>query len=320
MVPGGGTGGVDDKVMSAGETRFALKVDVDTHEGLARGVPTIADVLARRDLRASFFVVCGPDRMGRRLVRLLNPRFVAKLARTHVVATYGWRTLLSGSLLPARAVASAFPATLRALVAAGHEIAVHGYDHARWQDRLPRLSAAQVEAEVRRATATFRDVLGAPPRGFAAPGWRCTAASLEAVDAAGFEYRSDTRGTHPYIPAAAGRVFRTPELPTTLPTLDEVYGLPARRPADLAEQYVKLVRNGALNVHTIHAELEGRAHRDVLEALLDRLQGTARFVRLCDEAQALAGGRLPVCTMREGRLPGRPLPVALQQEEIPRNA
>jgi undecaprenyl phosphate-alpha-L-ara4FN deformylase len=302
-------------VSGAGETRVAVKVDVDTHAGLARGVPAIADLLAARGVRASFFVVCGPDRMGRRLGRLLDPRFVAKLVRTRALAVYGWRTLLSGTLLRARAVATAFPETLRALVAAGHEVGVHGWDHARWQDHLPRLGAREVADHVERATRVMREVLGAAPAGFAAPGWRCTAASLEAVDGAGFAYRSDTRGVGPYRPAVGGRVFLAPELPTTLPTLDEVYGRCSRDPAALAALQATYVRPGVLNVHTIHAELEGGPHLDVLDALLARLAGKATFVRLGDEAARLEDAAIPVCDVREGRIPGRAMPVALQGAE-----
>lgn len=298
-------------------TRFALKVDVDTHDGLERGVPALADLLASHDVCASFFVACGPDHMGRRLGRLLDPRFVAKLVRTRVVATYGWRTLLSGTLLPARAVAGAFPEMLRQLAAAGHEVGVHGYDHARWQDRLPRLAPAEVENEVFGAVTELRGILGYEPPGFAAPGWRCTAASLAAVEAAGFAYRSDTRGVSPYRPAIGGRVFVAPEIPTTFPTLDELYGRPHRRPVEIADRYRDFVRRGALNVHTIHAEIEGGAHLGTLDVLLTRLRGSVRFVRLCDEAAVLARTALPVCTVREGRIAGRAMPVALQADEHP---
>jgi len=299
-------------VIPRGETRFALKIDVDTHAGLAHGVPALADLLASHGIRASFFVVCGVDRMGRRLGRLFDPRFVWKLVRTRVVATYGWRTLLSGTLLRARPVAAAFPETLRALAAAGHDVGVHGYDHARWQDRLPRLRPDDVADEVARATAVLREILGETPHGFAAPGWRCTPASLAAVDAAGFAYRSDTRGTSPYRPAANGRVFALPEIPTTLPTLDELYGRPHRRPLALAGHYRDLVRPGVLNVHTIHAEIEGGPHLGTLDVLLTHLRDAVRFVRLRDTAAALDPATLPVCQVREGRIAGRAVPVALQ--------
>jgi undecaprenyl phosphate-alpha-L-ara4FN deformylase len=303
-------------VTASSDTRLALKVDVDTHDGLARGVPAIASCLAAQGLRASFFVVCGPDRMGRRLLRLLSPRFVGKLVRTRAVRVYGWRTLLSGTFLPARPVAAAFPRLLRALVAAGHEVGVHGHDHARWQDRLPRLTEAQVSGEIAAALAIYRLAIGSGPAGFAAPGWRCSRVSLAAVDAAGFSYRSDTRGTYPYRPAVGDRVFRVPEIPTTLPTLDELYGIAGHRPAALAETIVHALRPGRLNVHTIHAELEGGAHRDVLEALLARVTSVARVVRLCDEAAAFEPGALPICGVRDGFVPGRAMPVAVQGPEV----
>jgi peptidoglycan/xylan/chitin deacetylase (PgdA/CDA1 family) len=299
-------------VSGAEPTRLALKVDVDTHDGLRVGVPAIRQCLAAHGVRASFFVACGPDTMGRRLGRLLAPRFVLKLIRMRAPSVYGWRTLLSGTLLPPRPIAAAFPELLRALAREGHEVAVHGHDHARWQDRLPALDAAVVAAEVARACAVYREALGVDARGFGAPGWRCTAASLAAVDAAGFAYRSDTRGVAPYRPAIRGSAFRLPELPTTLPTLDETYGVVGRDPAVLADDLVGRLQPG-LNVHTIHAELEGGPHRDVLDAFLSRVARRARFVRLCDEADALEVDALPICEVRDGTVPGRPLPVALQQ-------
>jgi undecaprenyl phosphate-alpha-L-ara4FN deformylase len=73
---------------------------------------------------------------------------------------------------------------------------------------------------------------------------------------------------------------------------------------------------GKLNVHTVHAELEGGPHLDVLEALLSRVERMARVVRLCDEAAALDPGALPICGVREGRVPGRAMPVAVQGPSI----
>src|SRR5262249_17869480 len=143
---------------------------------------------------------------------------------TNAVGTYGWRTLLYGTLLPGPRIAGSFPDTLRALVAAGHEVGVHGYDHVYWQDRLPTLSAAAIRAEVERACAAYTEILGTPPRDFGAPGWQCTPASLASEDAMQLAYHSDTRGVSPFIPEMDGQRFRTVEIPTTLPTLDETFG------------------------------------------------------------------------------------------------
>ncbi len=55
-------------------------------------------------------------------------------------------------------------------------------------------------------------------------------------------------------------------------------------------------------------------------AIAPECECTARracFVRLCDEAVSLATTRLPICAVREGRVPGRAMPVALQGHESP---
>lgn len=279
----------------------ALKIDVDTYVGLRDGVPAIAAALEARGLRASFFVSCGPDHSGRAIRRVLKPGFVGKMLRTNAPALYGWRTLLYGTLLPGPQIARSFPDLLRGLAAAGHEVGVHGYDHVYWHDRLGRLSPGAVEAELRRGLAVYREIMGADARSFAAPGWQCSEASLAAIDAAGLCYHSDTRGTGPYCPVAGGRRFRTPEIPTTWPTLDEVYGQIASDPGMLIDFYRAQLRP-ALNVHTIHAEVEGMRHRTLFEALLDALLPGVEFVRLIDVAEKLHLDTLPV-----GRIVARPI-------------
>src|SRR5512147_1719520 len=178
------------------------------------GVPALARALEKRGLRASFFVACGPDHSGRAIRRLLKPGFFAKMMRTKAPSMYGWRTILYGTLLKGPQIARSFPGHLKALVGAGHELGVHGYDHVYWHDRLNGLDEAAVREEFRRGLETFREVVGAAAQSFAAPGWQCTAASLAAIDDAGLRYHSCTRGTVPYRPEAGGRVFHTPELPT----------------------------------------------------------------------------------------------------------
>src|SRR5690242_957538 len=111
------------------------------------------------NVRASFFVSGGPDHSGRAIRRIFRRGFFEKMRRTSAVGTYGWRTVLYGTLLPGPQIARAFPDTLRALVRAGHEVAMHGYDHVYWQDHLPRLSAAAINAEIERARGVFGDIL-----------------------------------------------------------------------------------------------------------------------------------------------------------------
>jgi peptidoglycan/xylan/chitin deacetylase (PgdA/CDA1 family) len=289
----------------------AIKVDVDTYVGLRDGVPALARVLERRGLRASFFIACGPDHTGRALRRLIKPGFLAKTLRTNVPGMYGWRTLLYGTLLPGPQIARSFPDHLRALAAAGHEVGVHGYDHVYWHDRLSSLSGDATAAELQRGLAVFAAIMGQPARAFAAPGWQCTGHSLAAIDAAGLRYHSCTRGTAPYRPSAGARAFETAEIPTTWPTVDEIYGVVGSDSASLRDFYLAQLRPG-LNVHTIHAEVEGLRHLGVIEDLLDALCDRAAVVRLIDVADELDSAQLPVRRVVDAPIAGRAGTVATQ--------
>ncbi|HEX9442563.1 MAG TPA: polysaccharide deacetylase family protein, partial [Candidatus Binatia bacterium] len=204
--------------------RLAIKVDVDTRIGLREGVPRLLDLFRRHGVRASFFVSFGPDHSGRAIRRLWRPSFLLKMIRTNPLRLYGLKTLLSGTLFPSGPIGEENPDCLRAIEAAGHELGIHGYDHVRWQDRLEKMTELEIAAELGRSAAAYERVLGARPRATAAPGWRLTAASLAVEDRLGFDYASDARGVRPFFPVAGGRAFETLQIPTTLPTLDELIG------------------------------------------------------------------------------------------------
>ena len=284
------------------EIQLALKVDVCTYAGMRNGVPALARLFAGCGVRASFFIAGGPDHSGRAIRRLLRPGFLQKMYRTNAVGTYGWRTVLYGTLLPGPHIARSCAASIRTLAAEGHEVGMHGYDHVYWQDRLPGLSPAAVAAEIGRARAVFADILGAAPRAFGAPGWQCTPASLASEDEADLLYHSDTRGPAPFVPEMNGQRFRTIDIPTTLPTLDETYGRVGTTPRELTAFYRQLLRPG-LNVYTAHAEMEGVRQLPHLRDLLQALRGEVTFLRLIDVAQGLH--EVPVARVVARAIAGR---------------
>ena len=287
---------------------IALKVDVDTHQGLAQGVPRLARLLVDENVAATFFIAMGPDNSGRAALRALrNPGFVAKMRRTRAVSIYGLRTILSGTVLPARQISLALPEVVRDLSRMGFELGVHGYDHVRWQDHLDEIGEARLGCELADAFEAFRAITGHRARCFAAPGWRTNAAALRALDRMGLDYRSDTRGHAPYRCAIDGETFAVPEIPTTLPTMDEIMGTPrAPDAASCVRLYLDLIRPDVLNVHTIHAEIEGMSQLDAFKELLRGLkQRGAQFVQLREVAARMARSELPVCQVLRTTIPGR---------------
>lgn len=288
----------------------ALKVDVDTRAGMAQGVPRLRAMLQERGIPATFFITFGPDNSGKAIRRIFRPGFLSKMLRTRAVRMYGWKTMLYGTLLPPPPVGSAFPELLRGLADDGHEVGLHAWDHVHWHDMLYRMSPQSVADEFGRGIAAFRAVFGAPPLACAAPGWTATAESLRVQDRHQLRYHSDSRGTAPFLPVMDHYLGQTPQIPTTLPTLDEILG--TRELGETPPEEYLLARLSAerLNVFTLHAEAEGMGNADFFARFLDLVSTRgARFLRLCDIA---LDANLPRCAMVHGEVPGRAGTVACQ--------
>jgi undecaprenyl phosphate-alpha-L-ara4FN deformylase len=248
-----------------------LRIDVCTYEGLRTGVPNLLRLLDRHRIRASFFVALGPDRSGRAILQAFRPGFLAKMRRTSAARVYGWRTILSGTFLPARRMGD-LADVMRTILTEGHELAAHGHDHRGWQDRLHRMSEQAVRRELTQAVEVYQRVVGRRPQGFGAPGWQCSSASLRLLDELGFAYASDVRGRGPFYPRVGGRRLRTLQLPTTLPTLDELLGLGGMDREGFVDLICRKVEQGVWNVFTMHAEMEGREFQWVADRILARLK------------------------------------------------
>ena len=295
---------------------LAIKVDVDTDRGTRIGVPNLVRTLAEFGVKATFLFSLGPDNTGRAIKRIFRPGFFSKVSRTSVVGTYGIRTLLNGVLLPGPHVGRRNGGVMRQVRDAGHEAGIHCYDHIRWQDGLATMTEAEVREEFGRARREFERIFGQPARTAGAAGWQANAFSLAAEDEAGLRYASDCRGSAPFFPRAGGRTFRTLQLPTTLPTLDELLGRPEYPDDRLVDHTLSLLRTDAPNVLTIHAELEGMRHLPLFRSLLARTREKGlRIIRLGDLAEELLArpGAIPVCDLVPGTVDGRSGTLSVQQ-------
>lgn len=291
--------------------QLGLRVDVDTRIGLSEGVPRLLDVLRRYCVRASFFVSFGPDNSGKALRRAWRPSFLLKMLRTNPFRLYGARTLLSGMFLPSRPIGEGEPELLRAIRAEGHELGIHGYDHVYWQDHVESMAEREIEAELSKAKVAYERVLGVCPVSSAAPGWRCTLATLVVQERLGLLYASDVRGVSPFFPVHDGRRFKTLQIPTTLPTLDELLGRERR----MNELLLSSLRRG-VNVHTVHAEVEGRPYLHLFEEFLKEiLKRGIQVLRLGDVAEIVLNkghNEIRQMSIERQKIPGRSGWVACQ--------
>ncbi len=291
--------------MSAALQPLGIRVDVDTHEGMRDGVPRLLEIFDRAGVRATFYFAMGPDRSGRAIFQALRPGFLAKMRRTGAARVYGWRTVLSGTLLPSRPVATAFPEIARRAKAEGHETGVHAWDHRSWQDRLLRFSDRRVEDELLRGRAAYREIFGEQPSTFAAPAWFTDERALLVQETFGLSFASDCRGTEPFLPVVRGKSLATPQVPSTLPTLDEALGATHENAGAFFRSMAEEAARGGWPVLTVHAELEGGPYAPQFEEFLGgcRTRGLAPVAL----GELLALRRARGTSLPAGRLELRPV-------------
>ncbi len=291
----------------------AIKADVDTYEGTRDNVPRLLDIFEHFGIRATFFFSMGPDNSGKAVRRIFMQKgFLRKAIRTRGLSSCSLRSMLYGTLLPAPLIAASFPEILLETERRGHETGIHSWDHVKWQDLLPWLPKPVTAMELGKAGSQFEKIFGRRARSSAAPGWIVSKDSLEVQDAMALQYCSDSRGSYPYYPVMGGRRFRTLQIPTTWPTLDELFGEDGISSEAVIDHYLSLLRSG-LNVHNIHAEMEGGIQSELLIALLEKLTAAGvRFVTLSEAAEEF-GSSSPDCAVGMGELPGRGGTVAIQR-------
>jgi peptidoglycan/xylan/chitin deacetylase (PgdA/CDA1 family) len=293
-------------------TTVALKVDVDTYAGTRDGIPKLLGILNNFGIKATFYFSMGPDNSGKTVRRLFTrKRFLNKVLRTKAPAAYSLKTMLYGTLLPAPMIAESFHEILLEVQKQGHETGIHCWDHVKWDDLLPWLPKPVTAMELGKAGSQFEDIFGRRARTTAAPGWQATEDSMEVQDAMELLYCSDSRGRFPFYPVVAGRTFKTLQIPTTWPTMDEILGENGISEGTINDHYLSLLSPG-LNVHTIQAELEGGIFSAVFRELLEKLVAAGvRFITLSEAAREHAHSA-PACTLEMGEMPGRAGNVAIQ--------
>jgi peptidoglycan/xylan/chitin deacetylase (PgdA/CDA1 family) len=299
--------------------RIGLKVDVDTLRGTREGVPRLMALFKKLGLDATFYFSVGPDNTGRAMRRVFRKGFAQKVARTSVLKHYGLKTLLYGVLLPGPDIGRNAGAVMRGVHDAGFEVGLHTYDHVRWQDYVAKATAPWTRAEFERGLEAFERVFGFLPQSHAAAGWQINAHALELEQEYGLRYASDTRGGPPFFPVLARGISSCPQLPTTLPTFDEVLGVDGVDESSIADAVFRLSAAAAagsaddLQVFTLHAELEGGLLLDSFESLLVKWrQSGASIMRMAAIHELAMRRPMPARTVVMGQVAGRSGLLAVQ--------
>ena len=295
--------------------KVALKVDVDTYLGTLNGVPALLDLFEAYGVKATFLFSVGPDNTGRAIRRMFRKGFLQKVGRTSVVSHYGFRTLMNGVLKPGPHIGKKAGHVMREVAAAGHETGIHCYDHVRWQDFVAARDADWTRCEMQKALDAFRHATGAEPQTIGAAGWQLNPHVIAFEEKTGFKYASDVRGTSPFYPVMGSVHSSCVQLPTTLPTLDEIIGSDGIDSSNcwrtILEKSQAPLPHG--HVYTLHAELEGLKLKSAMEKLLQSWKASGfECVTLNQLYSSLDLSGVPEQEIRWSELEGRSGQLAVQ--------
>jgi len=276
---------------------LGLKIDVDTYEGMKKGVPLLLDSLSELAIKGTFYLSMGPDASGLAVLQLLkNPRFLKKMLRSNAPGLYGFKTALYGTLLPSPMIALAFPELVRRIMAEGHEVQFHAWDHRRWQDSLPRRSEQWIRNWLDKGMTAFRNLTGQKASSFGAPAWLIDDRVMAIVGEYGFNYLSCTRAKEPFLHEG----LMVPEIPSDLPCFEELGVKTA------GDKILSLLGDDGLHVLPVHAEVEGGIwNQQFIDLIREIKKSSYAFKTLSEINNMLSRDHLSIRKYRLTLLPGR---------------
>jgi peptidoglycan/xylan/chitin deacetylase (PgdA/CDA1 family) len=250
----------------------ALRIDIDTLYGLAKGVPHLLDVLGERGIRASFYYPVGWEGD---LISVLRSRFIRSGRKLAIHAAGRNNAVIHAlsivhSLLFAPRFSTHAP-SLRRIIDEGHELGVHGYVHARWRNPTDR----EIANEVRMMCLGYEKLFGVRPAGFATPFFFSSPAVYERCEEYGIRYVSSTftdsirrHGDITEIPVTADVIHHGTPLPLAYyyhaVSTDDTEALCRCR------KHLASLDTGLVSMH-IHPKDEGTRLLSLFERVLDEL-------------------------------------------------
>jgi len=197
---------------------FSFRWDIDHRACMTDGMPRVMEVCKEFGVPNTFFVNLGRSTNLREWLGKGIRGSRAKLndmEAVNLIEKIGWPRFVLETLL-SRPVGRSFVPELQKVLAAGHELGLHGgSDHVVWSRRFANLPEEVIAADVSAALEEFKRYFGTPA-GFTSPGFKFDERTSRLVEKLGFRYDGDAIGGEPRRASSNGHALEHWTIPVTI--------------------------------------------------------------------------------------------------------
>ena len=260
------------------EKLFSLRWDIDHRACITDGLPKIIEVCEELDVANTFFVNMGKSTNLREWIGKGFSGSRAKLTDTesvNLIEKIGWGRFVYETLRSRPVGFSCIP-QLQELMAAGHELGLHGgSDHVVWSRKFSVMPVDIIRADVQDTLDEYKSHFGSPA-GFSSPGFKSDNRVMELVDDFGFLYNGDAIGGSPVRTVVDGVELGHWTIPVTVcgpRTIPFIEWLSARGKTDdqILKEFEKQIEDQEFVVLYGHPCYEG-LRTDLLRNIISRVQ------------------------------------------------
>ncbi|MEN8174787.1 MAG: hypothetical protein ABFS23_03435 [Pseudomonadota bacterium] len=232
--------------------RVGIGVQVSSIEGACEDLPRLLELFAQYKVFVTLFISLGPDR------------------------SVSWWQRFGGAPFIADAAAEC----LEPLIDTGHEVGLAPFDPATWARKAAHATASWTQHQVLPGVELFKQLLGRAPECFGVAQFQVNPHLLELETSLDFRFASDVRGKTVFLPRSQGIDGNCPQIPATLPSVEEALQHKGVRPANVHEELFDTSQEWFPTGHVwrISVESEGRDHLDVVEKMLVMWRGSQREI------------------------------------------
>jgi len=243
--------------------RITISVMVDSLAGAGDALEQQLQLLSSYELKATFFISCGPDRNAPLLSRLRGADHI-----------------------------SSYADNLHAIPEQGHEIGLAPWDPVSWRLKAAVAHRQWISEQWKRALEGWRDLFSEDPLCHAATDFQVHPELFRLEQHSGMKYASDTRGKTPFYPLMLKQHSSCMQLPVTLPGVRELLNSD-----DLAEERLhEEIYDASLSKLPLGHHWRFVAAQDdlqLLEKMIVMWRGSSgEFMTLAELAEAAAGSQL----------------------------